>query len=505
MPGGGSSHGAGRSSREIRRAARAPELAGRLWSLLAVEIANEPGVVLTRQRARQVAQLLGFDPGEAIRLATAVSEIARNAFQYAAGGRAEFLVALEPEPALLVRISDRGPGIADVQNILDGRYASSTGMGLGIMGARRLTDRFEIASSPDAGTVVLLGKRLPRRAGCPTAAGLDALAAELARHRPEDPYAEIQAQNQELLRTLAELRTRQAEVERLNRELAETNRGVVALYAELDERAKELAQVSELKSRFLSAISHELRTPLNSIMNISRLLLDRVDGELTVEQERQVNFIRSSARSLIEMVNDLLDLAKIEAGKTTVRPVEFTVAQLFGALRGTFRPLATSERVSLVIEDGLSLPSLRTDEAKVAQILRNFISNALKFTEQGEVRVRAAPAPGDRIAFSVRDTGIGIAPEDQERIFEEFSQVEHSLQWRATGTGLGLPLSRRLAELLGGWIELESAPGHGATFTVVLPRVYQAPAEAVDEPRRPRADPDARSPDGAVPPGRDHA
>ena len=161
---------------------------------------------------------------------------------------------------------------------------------------------------------------------------------------------------------------------------------MVALYAELDEKAPQLRHADELKSRFLSHVSHEFRTPLNSILALARLLLRRADGELTAEQERQVGYIRQSAEDLIEIVNDLLDLAKVESGKIEIHMAPIAVDQLFGALRGIMRPLALNDSVALVFEDppGLSVVS---DESKIAQILRNLISNALKFTEHGYVRV----------------------------------------------------------------------------------------------------------------------
>ena len=259
-----------------------------------------------------------------------------------------------------------------------------------------------------------------------------------------------------------------AEIERLAAELEETNRGVMALYAELDDRAEDLRRASEVKSRFLSDVSHELRTPLASVLNLSRLLLDRTDGPLTAEQELQVQLIRRSTESVTELVNDLLDLAKIEAGKTTLRVTPFTATELFAALRGMFRPLLT-ERVALVVDEPDGVPTLRTDEGRVSQILRNFISNALKFTESGEVRLSACRAPNGRIRFDVSDTGIGIAPEDQGRIFEEFTQVDVPVQRRVRGTGLGLPLSRKLATLLGGEIVMRSAVGAGSTFSLIIP------------------------------------
>ena len=310
--------------------------------------------------------------------------------------------------------------------------------------------------------------------------------AHLARERAVDPLSVLGEQNRELVRSLDELKARQDELARLNQELEDTNRGVVALYAELDARAEQLRQASEAKSRFLSNMSHEFRTPLNSILALSRLLLDRTDGELSEEQERQVGYIRKSAESLAGLVDDLLDLAKVEAGKLDVRPADFTAADLFGGLRGALRPLRTNEAVELVFEEPpADFPRLSTDEAKVAQVLRNFVSNALKFTLEGEVRVTVShDRDADRGLFAVADTGIGIAPEDQPRVFEEFSQIENPLQGTAKGTGLGLPLSRRLAELLGGGIFLRSEPGRGSVFTLYIPRAFRAAAAAEEPPDR---------------------
>jgi signal transduction histidine kinase len=441
--------------------------------LLRVALRADRDVVVARQRAREVARHLGLDSREQIRVATAVSELARNAVQYAGGGSVHFAVALSPEPELVIRVADEGPGIPHLDKVLGGLYQSPSGLGIGLLGARRLMDRFMIAAPPGAGTTIELGKTLPPMSPAERKRRL-AAAEALAAGRPGDPYAELQAQNQELLRVLAALRERELDQDRLNLELSETNRGVLALYAELDDRAAELARASQLKSAFLSGISHELRTPLNSILNLTRILLERMDGELTPEQDRQVSMIRRAAASLTELVNDLLDLARIEAGKTEMRTARFTVAELFGTLRGMFRPMVTTDEVALHFEMDAGEIELMTDEGKVAQILRNFISNAIKFTERGEVRVSAALADDDTVVFAVSDSGIGIAPEDQQRIFQEFEQVDHALQQRVTGTGLGLPLSRKLATLLGGGIELQSTPGVGSRFELSVPRFYQA-------------------------------
>jgi signal transduction histidine kinase/CheY-like chemotaxis protein len=442
-------------------------------AILSAEIRDERDTVNARQRARQVARLLGFDAQDQTRISTAVSEIARNAFNYASGGRVEFFVEGLTRPQLFViRVSDHGPGIRNLSAILEGRYESPTGMGLGIIGSKRLMDQFQIESTPGAGTTVVLTKLIPRRAPLITETELARIAAGLASERPQDPVQELQYQNQELMRALEEIRVRQHDLTRVNRELEDTNRGVVALYAELDEKADHLRRADELKSKFLSNMSHEFRSPLNSIMALSGLLRDRSDGPLTADQEQQVDYIRKAAQDLLELVNDLLDLAKVEAGKLDARPIEFEVANLFAALRGMLRPLLLNQSVDLVFEDAAGIPPLFTDEGKISQILRNFISNALKFTEQGEVRIAAQLAGENDICLSVSDTGIGIAPEDKDLIFQDFVQIDHPIQRRVKGTGLGLPLSRKLAVFLGGAVEVRSEPGKGSTFTLRVPRVY---------------------------------
>ena len=445
--------------------------------LFTIPLRNERDVVQARQRAREVAALLGFDNQEQIRLATATSEMARNAFRYARGGKVSFDLEIGRTQVLVIKISDAGPGIENLTDIFEGRYHSTTGMGLGIVGTKRLMDNFEITSSP-AGTIVKMGKELPFTAPVLTPLRLKDLGDKISAKTPESPYEEIDRQNRDLLKTLQELRARQEELALLNRELEDTNRGVVALYAELDERADYLRRASDLKTSFLSNISHEFRTPLNSIMSLARILLDRLDGDLTDDQETQIGFILESAKSLSEMVNDLLDLAKVEAGKVRIRVKTFEVMELFSALKGMLKPLlADNTSVDLVFVEGSNLPSMRTDEGKVSQILRNFISNAIKFTPQGEIKIAAERRGNESILFEVTDTGIGIPPDHLETVFLEFSQVENPLQERYRGTGLGLPLCRKMALLLGGKVWVTSEVGRGSSFFVELPIVYKGEAD----------------------------
>ena len=281
-----------------------------------------------------------------------------------------------------------------------------------------------------------------------------------------DPLAEPAAPAQALQQRLAHA---EAQVRVLQEELDETNRGVVALYAELDEQSIQLKRSTELKSRFLAYMSHEFRAPVNSIRSIARLLIDRVDGPLTEEQHRQVQFIQSAAVEFSEMVDDLLDLAKIEAGRVAISPAWFEMVDLFSALRGMFRPMLDNHAVTLIFEEPTGLSRIYTDDRKVSQILRNFVSNALKFTEAGEVRVAVRAEGEDHVRFSVSDTGIGIAREHLAAVFDDFSQVDSPIQKRLRGTGLGLALCRQLATLLGGEVGVESEFGKGSTFFLLLP------------------------------------
>jgi signal transduction histidine kinase/CheY-like chemotaxis protein len=454
--------------------------------ILTAALKTEQDVVHARQRARTLAAILGFDRQDQTRIATAVSEIARNTVTYGRGGTLRF--SLEDEldgRSLVASFVDQGPGIAGLSDILEGNYVSPTGMGMGIVGSRRLMDTFEIESGAGRGTRVRFSKFLPRGRH---EVDIRQLTARLTQAAPASVVDEVQVQNRDLLTTLSDLEAARVELEQINTELENTNRGVVALYAELDERAEELRRASEIKSQFLSNMSHELRTPLNSIMALSRLLSDQVDGALNTEQLRQVTYIMHSAEALTALVNDLLDLAKVEAGRVDLHPTEFSTSELLGALRGMMRPLQTSDRVELVIEDRTSGLRLHTDEGKLAQILRNLVSNALKYTEQGQVRVEVSTRPPGRIEFVVRDTGIGIPPAELKRIFDEFVQVRNPLQAKHKGSGLGLPLSRKLAGLLGGLISVESTPGVGSTFTLDVPAALPLPeseAESAGEPDSP--------------------
>jgi signal transduction histidine kinase len=437
---------------------------------LSINVNSDNDILLARQHARRLAELLHFEVLDQSRISTATSELARDMILHAGGGEIQFSLQSDiTNQTFTVAVhANDATAMEEIADALEGRRKIRSEKGLGFVNAKRLMDQFSVRKNSSNVQILSFGKILNRSI---TSAEFNDILKQIKSFRLSTT-AEIQVLNQELVRTIDNLRQRLEENNQLTSELEETNRGVVALYAELDENAESLKKADQLKSRFLSHMSHEFRTPLSSILGLSKLLLDKTDGDLTQEQEKQIKFILNAAQGLLELVNDLLDLAKIEAGKTEVQPNKFGVPDMFGTLRGMFRPIQLNSRVSLLFEEPSECPYLHTDEAKVSQILRNFISNALKFTEEGEVRV-AAKVNEDEIVFSVADTGIGIALEDQKHLFQEFTQLNSPLHKKSKGSGLGLALCRKLAELLGGSVDFKSEQGRGSTFFAKIPINYK--------------------------------
>ncbi|MDO8915852.1 MAG: PAS domain S-box protein [Coriobacteriia bacterium] len=249
-------------------------------------------------------------------------------------------------------------------------------------------------------------------------------------------------------------------------ELKEYKAGLESLVAQ---RTAEFEEASRAKSQFLASMSHELRTPLNSIIGFTGIMLQGLTGELTSEQRAQLEMVNRAGRQLLGLVSDVLDLERIEAGRVELGIEEVDVAKVVNALADTVRPLATDVGLSLdVCTDGAPA-CVRTDRRRVEQILLNFLSNAVKYTERGGIEFTASSMADGSVAFTVRDTGIGIAPEDQAIVFDEFRQLPAHRGAKHPGAGLGLSISRQLADLLGGRIEIASAPGEGSTFTLILP------------------------------------
>jgi signal transduction histidine kinase len=261
-------------------------------------------------------------------------------------------------------------------------------------------------------------------------------------------------------------------LDRLAKSQAELREASVARDAKLDELAKAnvaLFEMNQVKAKFLATMSHELRTPLNSILGFAQVLGESKAVADDPKLGRYVQNILTSGRMLLELINDLLDLAKIEAGRIQVRCEKISPQDIVEAASNMVRPLLGDKPLSLRHEVDPATPLMVTDGAKVQQILHNLLSNAIKFTEEGEVRLTARPVDGDRVAFAVADTGPGIAREEQLRIFDRFTQLDSSHTRRHRGTGLGLSIVKELTAFLGGEVSVESEPGHGATFTVCLP------------------------------------
>ncbi|MBU2667770.1 sensor histidine kinase [Actinoplanes bogorensis] len=432
----------------------------------------EQDVFVVRQLAREVARAVGLEQQDQTRIATGLSEVSRVVLAEGTDADVTFTVWENGvKPALRLTVERAATG--DVER-LRGELAH----------VGRLVDRMEVEQG-ETGTVVWMARRLPASAPRLTPERMDDIRAGLARHVPGSPLDELNVQNQQLIAALDEVRAQRDELARLNaeleetnrgvmalynqltEELEETNRGVVALYAELDEKSEQLAAASEAKSRFLANVSHELRAPVTAVIGLGRLLGDGSSDPLTTEQRRQVELIGSSASDLLALVNDLLDLAKAEAGRIEPQWEQVDLKAMFGQLRGTLRPLATRPEVDFRVDEP-AVASIRSDEVLLARVLRNLLTNALKFTAAGEVRL-VARAVDDDIEFTVADTGTGIPPELHERIFEEFYQVPGSKSLNGKGTGLGLPYARRLAGILGGVLRVDSTPGEGSTFTLRLP------------------------------------
>lgn len=442
-------------------------MSGRPDELLRLAVQDEHDVFQARRLGRQVAAAVDLDGQDQIRVATALSDLGRELVRQSVPAAVVFRLRRPPRPALVVDLT------------WSGRLTRTTGPGW--EAARRLMDEVDLAD----GALTLVKLRPP---GSPPlgAERVARLRRELSAVGEGSALDELRAQNQELLETLEDLEAKRAQLERVNAELEDTNRGVmalykelsdeleqtnqgvVALYAELEEKSTQLREAAEARTRFWSNISHELRTPVNSVVGLARLLAASGADPLTEEQRRQVDLINESGSTLLALVNELLDTAKAESGSLRPRLAPVDLGYLVVHLLGALRPVVRTPGVELVVDELPELPPLVTDETMLTRILRNVLSNALKFTERGEVRLTARQE-GDQLALVVADTGIGIPADQRDRVFEEFHQVPNPLQVGAGGTGLGLSYARRLAGILGGALTLRSEVGVGTEVVLRLP------------------------------------
>lgn len=424
--------------------------------LYTMRIEYEPDIVTARQKTRSISQLLGFAGQDRARLSTAVSELARNVFQYAAGGKIEFFFADSTPQTFFVRVSDKGPGIENLNSILNGTYVSQSGMGVGLAGSKRLMDFFEIETSLGEGTEIVLGKLLDKRARPIKVEELPDIAFKVGASGAESAFEEIRNQNRDLLEALDDARLARQELTSLNSKLK-------LAYENAD-------NANRAKSRFLSNMSHEIRTPLGIILGFSDLALDPASA--VPDRNIYLTTIKRNAQNLSNLIGEILDLAKVEAGKIELEKVDFSLPSLMNDLVIALSLHAKEKGVTLALKiEGLFPDNIVSDPTRVRQVLMNLINNALKFTERGEIQVSAVAREREVgsdqviVEVSVQDSGIGIPVEKQARLFEAFMQGDSSTTRKFGGTGLGLNLSRQLAEALGGNLFLLSSNENaGSTF-----------------------------------------
>ncbi|WP_342153259.1 ATP-binding protein [Methylorubrum sp. SB2] len=488
------------------------------WPLLTSVVEHEDDILMVRQRVRSLAERLGFALQDQTRIATAVSEIARNAYSYAGGGRVEYgLDDADEGQSLVIRLSDQGPGIAELDAILEGRYRSTTGLGIGITGSRRLMDRFEVETAPGRGTSVTFAKRLPAGTETFTGPRLATLAEAVARARTDEPLVALREQNRELMRSLAELAERRDEAERLNRELAETNRGVVALYAELEDRAARLreagaslegqvaartAELAQANARLLAEAVERERMEQDLRQSQKLEAVGQLTGGVAHDFNNLLTIIRSSVDFLrrpdlpedrrkryMDAVSDTVDRAAKLTGqllafarRQALKPEVFDVGERLRAVADMLDTV-TGARIRVSVEAGEEPALVRADLNQFETALVNMAVNArdaMDGTGALTMSVRAgqampsirgqAGARGPFAAVSLTDTGSGIDEDVLLRIFEPFFTTKEV----GRGTGLGLSQVFGFAKQSGGDIEVTSEVGTGTTFTLYLPEVIDA-------------------------------
>ncbi|WMD22294.1 response regulator [Achromobacter seleniivolatilans] len=289
---------------------------------------------------------------------------------------------------------------------------------------------------------------------------------------------ELEQQSRILQESQARMELQQTELEQTNANLESQAEQLLRVQDALTEKARQLTQASQYKSEFLANMSHELRTPLNSTLILAKLLGDNKPGNLSADQIKYAQTIHAAGNDLLSLINDILDLAKIEAGQASVDVEQVAIAPVLQRLLEPLRPMAQEKGLRLDLEVDPDVPaSMDTDPQRLGQVLKNLLSNALKFTERGTVALRVSRAPRNMLSFAVRDTGIGVPADQQELIFEAFRQADGSTHRKFGGTGLGLSISRDLAELLGGTLSVASTPGQGSVFTLILPMRLDAGAQ----------------------------
>lgn len=432
-----------------------------------IYVRRESDIVKVRERVRRLAREMGFDSTTQIKITTAISEVTRNIYEYAKSGAISLaLCERAADFGLQVTARDDGPGIdeATLRSIMRGQYQSSSGLGVGLSGTRKLMDEFDIQTRAGAGTRVTVVKWMPRGLADGVKGRVEELRALLGDDSDDSAVEELQQQNRDFVQILGELEEKREQLEELNRQLNESNR-------ELNEANAKLRELSEMKEEFLALTTHDLRSPLTVISGVISFFTSGRLGELSPEQQNMVAMMERNTQSLIELVNDLLDASKLESGTMRLDIASIDIRSVIDELREAMLPMAREKELELVEVLPADLPLVEADRAKLRRILVNLLSNALKFTQKGgRVEVRAERVDG-QVAIIVSDTGVGIPPEDVDRLFDKYEQARSRATRGEKGTGLGLYITKQLVELHGSRIKVKSEVGKGSTFSFTLPSV----------------------------------
>jgi signal transduction histidine kinase len=413
--------------------------------LLSLEIRVEPDVVRVRQRARQLATLFGFDLQDQTRIATAASEVARNAFQYAHGGRVQFSVQADGPPAFFVRVSDSGPGIANLPAILGGQVRSRTGLGVGLVGSKKLMDDLRVETAVGQGTTVEMKKLLPEQAPRVTAELLVRVESELAGPGFESPFDEVRRQNQELIRALAELKDHQAELALVNRSLQHR---------------------IEFEQYLVGIVSHDLRNPLSAMVISASVLIHR--GDLNDKQTKTAARIVSSGNRAERMIRDLLDFTQARIGGGI--PVQRRPLDLHAVARQMVDELQAAHLGREIQLEQSGDGRGEGDADRLAQVLTNLVRNAITYSPPGTpVRVSSGRT-GDALLLRVHNQGPAIPPETAAVLFQPMRRGNEQAERGRQGLGLGLFIVGQIMAAHEGTVDFQSSEADGTTFTVTLPR-----------------------------------
>lgn len=442
--------------------------------LMTVAIRTEFDVVACRQRARQIAALCHFRAQDQVKISTAVSELARNVFDYAQAGQVEFSVTGNAVPqALLIRIEDKGPGISDLDLVLAGRYQSTTGLGLGILGARRLVEQCVITTEKGIGTTVLLSKAMPADAPVITPEKIGSFGALLAALPNNVMLSEVQQQNRELSSALAALQERQDELQQLTEVLGSTNTHMAELNARLDEKALRLESADRRKDEFLAILSHELRGPLSAAGMAAQLLEAPTVTQARAGQLGQL--ISRQVGHMTRLVEDLLDVSRVSRGLVVLAKVPVDLCSLVRDAVEQVGASIKSKAHKVVVLMPAEPCWISGDRTRLLQVVSNLLSNATRYTPDGGLITVSLAVEDSGVTLTVEDNGIGLGPDLLPYLFDLYVQAERSADGKNGGLGLGLALVKSLVEAHGGEVSAKSSgKGMGSLFTVRLGRLLSS-------------------------------